>query len=89
MGSSISSKTATFQLAVTSIGCVNSPAGISLALGSPIARIVSIAALSSATLVSLTKGLQFSVQPVKIMVPESLLAAGRVSRRVVDWKDFG
>jgi hypothetical protein len=89
MGSSISAKTTTFQRVATSIGCVNPATGISLALGSPIARIVPIPALSSATPVSLTKGLQFSGQPVKIMDSELFLAIGLVSCRMVRCKGFG
>jgi hypothetical protein len=52
-------------------------------------RITRISALSSARPASLPKGLQFSGQPVKIMASESLFTAGRDSRRVVNWKDFG
>jgi hypothetical protein len=46
-------------------------------------------ALSSARPASLTKGLQFSVQPVKIMDSESFLIAGPISRRAVRCKGLG
>src|SRR5579859_1018380 len=68
--------TATFQGTATSIGCIKPFTGISRRHGPEIAQFQSIPCVSFAAPVFITKGLQFPVQPDKIMDSESLMASG-------------
>jgi hypothetical protein len=89
MDSSNSAQCEEFLNAPSFIGCISHLAGNSEAPGPASDEIPPIASVQLAMPVFVTKGLQFPVQPVKIINSELLLAIGPVSGHVVHRKELG